>query len=117
MSQLLEKKCISCSQATEPLNMIEAKVLLEQIPAWKIVNDHHLTRHFKFKNFKTALSFLNIVGEISEEENHHPDVFVSFINMQIDIWTHKINGLTESDFILAAKISEVFDREFRNGSL
>lgn len=112
MSSLIEKTCVPCVGGVSPLSCVQANKLLEQTPDWQIVNDHHLNRHFKFKDFKTALYFVNKVGEISEQENHHPDIYLSYGKVQIDILTHKINGLTENDFILAAKVSNIFDREF-----
>lgn len=111
MSSLIEKPCVPCHGEVPPLDNLQANKLLEQTPNWQIINGHHLNRHFKFKNFKTALAFVNKVGEISEQENHHPDILISYGSVQIDIWTHKINGLSGNDFILAAKISGVFDNE------
>ncbi len=111
MSGLTEKRCVPCEAGVAPLSQEEVKKLLEQTPAWQITNDQHLNRQFKFKNFKLAMAFLNKVTEISEQENHHPDIFISYGKVKIDIWTHAINALSENDFILAAKISEVYERE------
>jgi 4a-hydroxytetrahydrobiopterin dehydratase len=73
-------------------------------PAWQVVEDHHLAREFTFEDFRQALDFVNQVGELAEEEGHHPDVFLSYGKVKIQLWTHKINGLHENDFIMAAKI-------------
>jgi 4a-hydroxytetrahydrobiopterin dehydratase len=72
-------------------------------PGWEVINNHHLRKEFKFKNFQQALDFTNFVGKIAEAEGHHPDIYLSWGKVVLEIWTHKIDGLTESDFILAAK--------------
>jgi len=77
------------------------------VPEWKVVDNHHLERQFTFPDFKTALRFVNQVGTLSEEQGHHPDISLAWGKVGITIWTHKINGLTESDFILAAKIDRL----------
>jgi 4a-hydroxytetrahydrobiopterin dehydratase len=73
---------------------------------WTVVHTHHLEREYKFPDFKTALDFTNKVGAIAEEQGHHPDIYVAWGKVRVTIWTHKIDGLTESDFILAAKIDK-----------
>jgi len=74
---------------------------------WKVVKDHHLEKHLKFKNFKEALDFTNKVGEIAEQEGHHPDIFLTWGKVQLTVLTHKIDGLSESDFVFAAKVDEI----------
>ncbi len=74
---------------------------------WKIVNEHHLERVYKFPDFKSALAFVNKVGTIAEEQGHHPDILLGWGKVEITIWTHAVDGLTESDFILAAKIDQL----------
>jgi 4a-hydroxytetrahydrobiopterin dehydratase len=74
---------------------------------WNIVNEHHLEKSYTFPNFKTALAFTNKVGNIAEEEGHHPDILLTWGKVKITLWTHKIDCLTENDFILAAKCDEV----------
>jgi 4a-hydroxytetrahydrobiopterin dehydratase len=82
--------------------------LKEEIdPAWKVVDQHHLERNFSFRNFQLALDFVNQVGEVAEAEQHHPDIFLSWGKAGIKLWTHAIDGLSESDFILAAKIDHL----------
>ena len=80
----------------------------QQLPDWKIVEEHHVAKSFLFADFKTALDFVNRVGAIAEQEGHHPDLVLSWGKVDVQIYTHKIRGLTESDFILAAKIDEVY---------
>jgi 4a-hydroxytetrahydrobiopterin dehydratase len=75
--------------------------------AWQVAGEHHLEREFKFKDFRAALTFTNRVGELAEEQNHHPDIFLTWGKVKVTIWTHKIDGLTESDFVLAAKIDSL----------
>ena len=76
-------------------------------PGWRIVDDHHLEKEFTFPNFADGLAFVNRVGAVAEELDHHPDIYLAWGKVRLQIWTHKINGLTESDFILAAKIDEL----------
>jgi 4a-hydroxytetrahydrobiopterin dehydratase len=74
------------------------------VDGWTVVEEHHIEKKFEFPDFRTGLEFVNRVGELAEEQGHHPDIFLAWGKVQITIWTHKIDGLTESDFILAAKI-------------
>ena len=105
MSDLKSKSCHACQEATSSLAADKAAELKKQLDgAWEIVNHHHLLRAFKFKNFRQALAFTNQVGELAEAEGHHPDILLKWGEVQVTIYTHKVNGLTESDFVLAAKI-------------
>jgi 4a-hydroxytetrahydrobiopterin dehydratase len=81
---------------------------LEQIPQWKAIHEHHITRTFTFPDFKQALDFVNRVGAVAEEQGHHPDILLTWGKAEITLWTHKIDGLTESDFIMAAKIDKLY---------
>lgn len=82
----------------------EVQQMLKQLPEWQAVNNHHITRSFTFPDFKQALDFVNRVGAIAEEQGHHPDILLTWGKAEVTLWTHKINGLSESDFIMAAKI-------------
>jgi 4a-hydroxytetrahydrobiopterin dehydratase len=106
MSGLAEKTCIPCRGGVPPLTDQEIKPLMKQVDKWDVVNNHHIEKEFKFKDFKTALDFTNTAGAIAEEQGHHPDIYLAWGKVKITIWTHKIDGLTESDFILAAKIDQ-----------
>jgi len=97
---------VPCRGGVPPLTADEIKPLLNQLQGWEVVNEHHLRKVYKFSNFREALGFVNKVGEIAEEQGHHPDICFGWGQAEITIWTHKINGLTESDFILAAKVDE-----------
>jgi len=107
MSSLAEKTCVPCRGGVPPLQGEELQKLAQQIEGWQVVEEHHLTKNFKFPDFRSALAFVNKVGEVAEEQDHHPDIYLTWGKVDITIWTHKINGLTESDFILAAKIGKL----------
>ncbi|MDQ6767678.1 MAG: 4a-hydroxytetrahydrobiopterin dehydratase [Candidatus Eremiobacteraeota bacterium] len=104
---LAEKTCISCHGGIPPLDAGEIAVLLPQVSDWKVIDNHHLVKNYTFRNFREALDFVNRVGAIADEQNHHPDVYLAWGKVKIEIWTHKINGLTESDFIFAAKVDQL----------
>lgn len=104
MSELASKTCVPCKGGTPPLKGEELEGLRRQVPEWEIVEEHHLRRRFRFKNFREALGFVNRVGDLAEEQGHHPDIGFGWGYAEISVWTHKIDGLTESDFIFAAKV-------------
>ena len=105
--ELAQKHCVPCRGGVPPLAGQELEKFKAQVPAWQVVNQHHLTRTFAFPDFRTALDFVNRVGAVAEAEGHHPDLYLSWGRVETKIWTHKIDGLTESDFILAAKIDKL----------
>ena len=107
MSDLASKTCVPCRGGTPPLKGEELDDLWQQVPGWEVVDEHHLRRRFRFKNFRQALDFVNRVGELAEEQGHHPDVSFGWGYAEVTLFTHKIDGLTEGDFILAAKISKL----------
>lgn len=107
MPELASKTCVPCRGGVPPLAGKELENLAKEVPQWRVVNGHHITREFKFPDFKQALAFVNSVGNIAEEQGHHPDIFLTWGKAEITTWTHKIDGLTESDFILAAKIDKI----------
>ncbi len=85
----------------------ELQKMKSQVNGWDVVNEHHLEKNYAFPDFKTALDFVNRVGAIAEQEGHHPDLYLTWGKAGVKIWTHKIDGLTESDFILASKIDQL----------
>lgn len=110
MTDLAAKTCVPCRGGIPPLAGDELAELHSQLHTnWTIVEDHHLRREFEFPDFLAALAFTNRVGALAEAEGHHPDIHLAWGRVTVEIWTHKIDGLTESDFILAAKI----ERDYR----
>jgi 4a-hydroxytetrahydrobiopterin dehydratase len=105
--ELAEKRCVPCRGGVPPLKGEEIAKLQPQVPGWQVVDEHHLSKSFGFPDFVSALEFVNRVGTVAEQEGHHPDIYLSWGKVEIRVWTHKINGLTESDFILAAKIDRI----------
>ncbi len=105
---LADKPCVPCRGDVPPLEGESLAGLYRQLAGdWRLVADHHLEKTYRFKNFRDALDFTNRVGELAEAENHHPDIFLAWGRVTLEIWTHTIDGLTESDFILAAKIDRL----------
>jgi len=107
MSELASKKCVPCKGGVPPLKGEALQTLQRQVEGWNVVEEHHLFKNFKFPDFSKALDFVNKVGAIAEEQGHHPVITLAWGKAEITIYTHKINGLTESDFILAAKIDTI----------
>jgi 4a-hydroxytetrahydrobiopterin dehydratase len=104
---LAEKHCVPCRGGVPPVQGDALKRLQAQVPGWQVVDEHHLTKTFPFPDFRTALDFVNKAGAIAEAEGHHPDLLLSWGKVEVKTWTHKIDGLTESDFILAAKLDGI----------
>lgn len=108
MSELSAKECIPCRGGVPPLTPEQQQPLLAALGGgWEVVDGHHLEKLYLFKNFVDALAFVNRVGELAEDQNHHPDIYLAWGKVRVQIWTHKIDGLTESDFIFAAKCDEL----------
>lgn len=107
MSDLASKSCVPCRGGVPPLKGKDLEALRNQVQGWDVVSEHHITKTFTFPDFRTALDFVDRVGETAEQEGHHPDIFLTWGKVEIKIWTHKIDGLTESDFIMAAKIDRL----------
>ena len=108
MSELASKTCVPCRGGVPPLKGAELSELARQVAGWTVAEEHHITKSFKFPDFRQALAFVNRVGELAEAQGHHPDLVLVWGRVDVSIWTHKINGLTESDFILAAKIDQLY---------
>lgn len=107
MSELAERRCVPCQGGVPPLRGEALEALHAQLSGWAVVNEHHLEKTFRFPDFRTALAFVNRIGELAEQEGHHPDIELGWGRVTVRIWTHKVDGLTESDFILAAKIDRL----------
>ena len=107
MSVLAQETCIPCRSSVPPLKGEELDALQEKLGnGWQIINEHHLEKEYIFADFRQALDFTVKVGEVAENQGHHPDIYLAWGKVKLTIWTHKIDGLTESDFILAAKADQ-----------
>ena len=108
VSKLAQRRCVPCQGGVPPLGHEAITSLLKQLnPHWSAVNDHHLEREYLFFNFKEGFDFVINVGNLAESEGHHPDIYLAWGKVKLTLWTHKINGLTESDFIFAAKVDQL----------
>ena len=110
MNELASRTCVPCRGGVPPLKGKELAAIHKQLPDfahWKVVNEGHITRTFTFPDFVKALDFVNRVGAVAEEQGHHPDILLTWGKVEITLWTHKVEGLTESDFIMAAKIDKL----------
>jgi 4a-hydroxytetrahydrobiopterin dehydratase len=108
MNTLADKHCVPCRGGVPPLQGDALRPYAEQLPDWKIVEEHHIVKSFQFRDFKTALDFVNRIGAVAEQEGHHPDLCLAWGKVDAQIYTHKIKGLTESDFVMAAKIDQLY---------
>jgi 4a-hydroxytetrahydrobiopterin dehydratase len=108
MSTLADRSCVPCRGGVPPLDATAIAPLLAQLDAWQVVAGHHLEKTYRLPNFAAALALVNRIGAIAEEQNHHPDLVLAWGRVGVTIWTHKIDGLTESDFVFAAKCDRAF---------
>jgi 4a-hydroxytetrahydrobiopterin dehydratase len=108
MSDLASKTCVPCRGGVPALKGDQLHRYSHQLPQWKVVDEHHIMRIFKFPDFEQALDFVNRVGAVAEEQGHHPDLLLTWGKVEVTLWTHKVDGLTESDFIMAAKIDSLY---------
>src|SRR5690349_19845798 len=105
---LADQTCVPCRGGVPPLRGEQLDSLRRQLPDWDVIEEHHLHKIFRFPNFQKALDFVNRAGAIAEEQGHHPDLLLTWGKVEVTTYTHKIDGLTESDFVLAAKIDRVY---------
>lgn len=106
--ELANKDCVPCKGGVPPLKGAELSDLLKKLNnGWEVIEEHHLQKEYKFRNFREALDFTDKVGEAAESQGHHPDIFLTWGKVGLTVWTHKIDGLTESDFIFAARADKV----------
>lgn len=104
---LADKRCVPCEGGVPKLSPERVQELIAQIPGWEASGGHHLHRVFRFPDFKQALDFVNRAGAIAEQEGHHPDLLLAWGRVEVTIFTHSIDGLSENDFVLAAKIGQL----------
>lgn len=107
MSRLADLTCVPCHGGTPPLRRDRVAALLAELEGWAAPEDHHLVKKFRVKDFAAALGLVNRIGTLADEQGHHPDLSLGWGWVEAKIWTHKISGLTESDFVLAAKIDRL----------
>jgi len=108
MRALADKECVPCKGGAPPLKGQALARLAGQLGGgWKLMAEHHLEKEYPFKNFRQALDFTNRVGELAEAQGHHPDIYLAWGRVKLTLWTHKVDGLTESDFVLAAKVDRL----------
>ena len=106
---LADNKCVPCRGGVPPLENAKIQELLGQLESgWELNKEGHIERMYSFNNFADALAFVNKVGTVAEEEGHHPDLYLAWGKCKVEIWTHKIQGLTESDFYMAAKADRAY---------
>ena len=107
-NDLKNKTCEPCEKGQEPLKGQALKDLTKQIANdWRVVDEHHLKKTYEFDDFRQALDFTNRIGEVAEDQGHHPDIYLTWGKVEVKVWTHKAGGLTENDFIFAAKADDV----------
>lgn len=108
MSDLAARECVPCKGGVPPLRGAALEALHGQLgPDWRVNDAHHLEREYTFDDFRSALDFTNRVGELAERVNHHPDIYLAWGKVNIKIWTHVIDGLSETDFVFAAKVDQL----------
>jgi 4a-hydroxytetrahydrobiopterin dehydratase len=108
MIALAEKQCVPCQGGVPPLKGQELVRLARELDGgWQVVEERQLEKEYKFKDFREALGFTNQIGGLAEAQGHHPDIYLAWGKVKLTIWTHKVNGLTESDFVLAAKADKL----------
>ncbi len=108
MSELAAKECIPCKGGVPPVKGQALQDLLAKLgKSWQVIDEHHLQKEYRFRNFREALDFTVRVGELAERQKHHPDIYLTYGKVKLTIWTHKIDGLTESDFVFAAKADTI----------
>jgi 4a-hydroxytetrahydrobiopterin dehydratase len=104
MTPLAERECAPCKGGMSSLKGTELQKLARELGnGWRVVEEHHLEKEYKFNNFREALNFTNQIGELAETQGHHPDIYLAWGKVRLTLWTHKVDGLTESDFVFAAK--------------
>jgi 4a-hydroxytetrahydrobiopterin dehydratase len=107
MEELAKKKCVPCEGGTPPMSSQEANQYLSQVMGWELVEDKKIKKEFRFKDFKESLDFVNSVGSLAEEEKHHPNITIIYNKVRLSLSTHAIGGLSQNDFIIAAKIDKL----------
>jgi len=108
MADLADRQCVPCQGGVPALRADQIGPLLAELDGWSVPENHHLQKTYRVKDFAQALELVNRIGALAEEQNHHPDLYLAWGLVEVKIWTHKIDGLTESDFVFAAKCDRAF---------
>ena len=108
MSNLTSKRCAQCQPGTPPLSEEQRAELGREVPEWKVIEGTKLQREYKFKTYMDGVAWVQAAGAISDSEDHHPDIHIFYRRVVVDLWTHTVNGLSENDYILAAKLDQSF---------
>ncbi len=111
MPKLADRRCVPCKGDVPPLTAEQMRPLLAELRDWQVIDDHHLTTEYRLADFAEALDLVNRIGAIAEAENHHPDLELAWGRVAVTIWTHTVDGLTESDFVFAAKCDRAYEGE------
>lgn len=111
MSELASKNCVPCRGGVPPLTAEQIAPLQAQLDGWTVDEARHVSKSYTFPDFATALDFVNRVGAMAEQQGHHPDIYLAWGKVRVEVWTHKIDGLTESDFVFAAKTDACAERD------
>jgi 4a-hydroxytetrahydrobiopterin dehydratase len=113
---LADQNCIPCRGGVPPLTPAQIAPLARQVPDWQVIENHHIRREFKFPDFKTALAFVDAIGAEAEAQGHHPDLELAWGRVGVTLYTHKIDGLAEADFVMAARIDRLHARGHEAGA-
>jgi 4a-hydroxytetrahydrobiopterin dehydratase len=110
VSRLAQKECQPCTGDTPPLAAERVEALLDELDDWSIEQEYHLTKTYGFPDFAQAMAFADEIGALAEDEQHHPELHIGYGHVKVELWTHKIDGLTEADFVFAAKVDAIADQ-------
>jgi 4a-hydroxytetrahydrobiopterin dehydratase len=109
MSKLTERRCAACAPGTPPLSEEQRGVLGAEVPAWAVVDGARIKREYKFKTYMDGIHWVQLIGQAADADDHHPDIHVFYRKVLVELWTHTVNGLSENDYILAAKFDQIYD--------
>ena len=115
-NELAERQCVPCGKGTPPLSEEAAREYMPAVPAWELREVKSIRRRFRFRVFRETMAFVNQIADVAEAEGHHPDLYISYNRLRVDLTTHAIGGLSDNDFILAAKIDRIFEASSGGGS-
>jgi 4a-hydroxytetrahydrobiopterin dehydratase len=109
MGNLASKRCENCKPGTPALTDEQQRVFAQEVPEWKNIDGKHIQREYKFKTYMDGVAWVQQAGAIADSEDHHPDIHIFYRKVSLDLWTHTVNGLSENDYILAAKLDANYD--------